>query len=643
MSVEKLDKYKIERELSARLCFTLYEALDETTGLKVFLKLLNKNFSINENIVYNFLNTARIHRILDHPQICKIFHFGNDLGNYFIISEPVAGQPLSSFTKEDLAFSYQEFFDFTNKLANTLNYIHQKGLIHGVLTPQSIYLTPDNNVKIDDTGFLWYIPVILRSENEQDKYFVNYLAPECITDFKIVDSRVDIYSLGVILFQLITDTLPVSDHSSNRALLSQSLDISENFQELIIKCLEKSPDQRFQNFTEFIDFLNSVQEELFGTAPSLSKKEEHPVFDLSESPLLEEEEFTFKAESTDKKSEDKKTSIVKIVVPISVLGLVLIAMLTLFHRFFKNKTSETIPPSTVQETIKATVPAVGEAVSTLTPEEKTQQPTPLDSSEALREPTTGKVTVPPPLEGKLAKPELIPLKISVKGKGKPLIASVYINGKYQGRTDNLGQIVVKDLEVKKVYTIRVSKIGYFPQTQRLTLSQENATLKFNLKPIQKEKKPQEWARLVLEPLPRADSVQVDDKYLTGKGPFSIQVKPGKHRVRFVNLAENHAWQKEVEVQANQVLRVTHDFRQVEYGRVAVALKNASQYGFAFVFVNGKLWNEKHNTTPLNLKLPVGQYTFSVKREGFTAIPSDTTIQVKKNAVQYLSFKLVRTP
>ena len=97
----------------------------------------------------------------------------------------------------------------------------------------------------------------------------------------------------------------------------------------------------------------------------------------------------------------------------------------------------------------------------------------------------------------------------------------------------------------------------------------------------------------------------------------------------------------MDLEAGQIVDIKHDFNNIEFGKVAISLKNAFEFGFGFVYVDGKIWQEKHNTTPLELSLEVGPHKIEVRRDGFVALPSDTTIVVAKDTKEFTSFRLLK--
>ncbi len=228
-------------------------------------------------------------------------------------------------------------------------------------------------------------------------------------------------------------------------------------------------------------------------------------------------------------------------------------------------------------------------------------------------------------------------RFTVRAKNKPLEeAFVFINDDFKGRTDKNGYLKIESLKPNQSYTARVTKKGYTTVARRFTASENSSTLSFDIKP-----KMEIFGTLILDPQPKADSVLVDDKLYRGNPPLKLTLPWGEHRVRFVNKSLNKSWEKVVNLKVGQVLRVKYDFVKAEFGKVAVSLKNAAEFGFGYVYVDGKLWEEKPNTTPVEISLSAGSHTIEVRRKGFSSVPRDIIVEVKKGETKYVAFTLMK--
>ncbi len=270
MTFPELYKYTIKKTVGKKLCYTLYEAVDQIKDNQVFLKVLNEDLSKNETDVVHFLNSARISKLLDNPNIYKVYDYGSDQGNHYMATEPVEWQPFSSIIKETFALSFHDLIEIFIRIGTTLRAAHLHGLVHGFLNPKNIYINSDGSIKIDDFGFDWYTNKSLKNENKDSLFLAQYISPELYEEKATIDGRVDIYSLGVILFHTVNGVPPFSGNTIS-AIKKQHLEtklptmnlsefeLPDGLESIIFKALEKKSASRFQNLKKFIDSLDKLK------------------------------------------------------------------------------------------------------------------------------------------------------------------------------------------------------------------------------------------------------------------------------------------------------------------------------------------------------------------------------------------------
>jgi len=228
------------------------------------------------------------------------------------------------------------------------------------------------------------------------------------------------------------------------------------------------------------------------------------------------------------------------------------------------------------------------------------------------------------------------MNILVRSGNKPIETNIFLDDQFVGNTDKNGHLTLSQLELDKIYAARVSMAGYNSTTKYITLSQETTQVTFDIEP-----KVNTLGTLILDAIPGADSVFVNDVLFGSKTPFEMKFQQGQHQIRLVNSSLQKSWEQTVELKAGQVLNIKHDFSTIEYGKIAISLKNAFEFGFGYVYVDGKIWPEKHNTTPIEINLEVGSHKIEVRREGFATLPADTAIVVGNNTTQFVSFRLAK--
>ena len=651
MPFPNIENFKILRKIGSKICYTLYDASDRRDGKRVFLKVLDEKLSDNEKIVHNFLNGARITKILDNPQICKTYDFGSSSGNFFIASEPIESEPLRLLSLETFIWSSEEpsegLLDIFIKIGLTLRYTHLRGVAHGFLNPDCIYVASDGSIKIDDFGFYWFIPYLLQKSDAETVHLSHFISPEAYEEIDKIDGRSDIYSLNVILFRLITGQFPYKDSKFSAiqsALLSESVPSLREYEphfpigldKVISKSLNRNPENRFQNLKELVDDLALIKNELSGTHEKAD--DINRVYNLSQI-LSTAQNVIFKNKYV--------ISGLGILILTVAIGLAAFnSRIPLLNKTDSQKVNDVSSPVAEKQTVLSKIdkpqltrrelPTMfkEDTTNSVLGKVNTKEPAISEQPELEDADIVGKL--PPSYEKSIEKqpsaPDRIVASITVQSKNKPLVANVSVNGQFRGKTDKQGKIRISDLELNRYYEIKVSKKGYLTASKGFKAAKKNPVLSINLWPTLDI-----FGTLILDPVPKADSILVDGRLYKGKPPLKIRIAAGKHRIRLVNSNLNASWEKEVNLQIGQEIRISHDFQKVEYGSVAISLKNAAEFGFGYVYVDGKLWEENPNTTPLNMNLPVGSHTISVRREGFVSTPKDKTVIVDKGVTKYFSF------
>lgn len=655
MSIPRLENFKIKKKLTKRLCYTLYDAVDQRNGNRVFLKILDPKLCDNEEVRSSFRNGARIAKMLKHPNIAKIYDYGENQGHYYISSEPIEFEPLRTLILETFSLSFEDLTKIFTTISKTLTYTHLRGVVHGLLNPTSIYINSNSDIKIDDLGLNWYIEYALKKETKESICLAQYIAPEYYHTPEKADGRGDIYSLGIILFEFLIGNNPFQRDSlsdiQEQHLTGKipgvdyaELNLPVEFGEVIHKAVNKIPEKRFQNSSEFVQSLEFLKEKYILAPVDVDISEENVAH--------------FDSYITKKQSPHGRDGFVKLLRKnfassgLTILVLLAIAVFATNHFLISpeviiedNGARESAPnadydPDNLRNN---ELSSVANALSTLDSlkaamlneanlSETNHQPQSKTSLPGDGQPAN-KLNVTPESDIVLS-PITTMVDIIVHSDNNPIEARIFLDEEFVGNTDQEGRLTLSQLEINKTYTVRVSKEGFSTITKYLTPSEDNTIVMFEMEP-----RIERLGILVLEASPGADSVFVNGNHYNYKMPIETKLQPGKHRVRMVNSRLSQSWEQTVEIKTGQVVRINHDFTKIEYGKVAVSLKNAFEYGFGFVYIDGRIWPEKRNTTPLEINLPVGLHKVEVKRDGFVASPVDTTIEVKSKVKVYVSFLL----
>jgi serine/threonine-protein kinase len=282
MSFPHIENFRILRKICKKLCFTLYEAVDIMSEKRIFLKVLDEKFSADGIYIYDFLNGARLSSLLKSKQICKVYDYGKVNDHYIIVSEPIDAKPLSLFVHEEFPIPLKKVVDVVSEIANVLRFAHLRGIVHGLLNPCSIFVADDGSIKIDDFCFHWIVPHLCNLDGTEALYLSYYVSPECYQGTVNIDGRSDIYSLGIILLQILTDDLPFYGEApvsknmnlpiSTSSLCDLSLNYPERLEKIITKSLNKNSENRFWNMKDFIEELKLLKSESMTYSKASNKK-----------------------------------------------------------------------------------------------------------------------------------------------------------------------------------------------------------------------------------------------------------------------------------------------------------------------------------------------------------------------------------
>lgn len=282
------EKFEILDTLKKDLQSGVYLANHIYLNKKIILKTLNTTQLKDQTVLHRFRREAKILAKLEHPNIIKVLDFGT-FGDFFYLSfEYFEGRSLREFLK-DRKLVYEEFLKIISQILNGLNYIHNRGIVHRDLKPENILVDSNLNVKVADFG-------LALSENEmqvtQQESIVGtpgYMSPEQIRG-ETLDNRSDIFSFGIIAFELLTGNNPFIGKdvavTINNILFLDTNEIAQtlknfpdNISEIILKCLEKKRDNRFQNVDLIIEALGfeKTQSQLSDLNSSKLKKKNKPI------------------------------------------------------------------------------------------------------------------------------------------------------------------------------------------------------------------------------------------------------------------------------------------------------------------------------------------------------------------------------
>lgn len=257
------DRYEILSKVGAGGMSDVYKAKDHILGRFVAIKVLRQEFSEDRNFVTKFRIEAQSAAGLEHPNIVNIYDVGNEDDTYYIVMEYVEGITLKSYIEGKGQLSFKESVSIAIQVARGIEAAHNKGIIHRDIKPQNIMISTDGKVKVTDFGIAKAASSNTISSDVMGS--VHYVSPEQARN-GFVDLRSDIYSLGIVMYEMVTGRVPfdgdttvsvaiqhLQEEMTPPSTYAPNLPIS--FEKIILKCTQKNADRRYQNIEDLINDL----------------------------------------------------------------------------------------------------------------------------------------------------------------------------------------------------------------------------------------------------------------------------------------------------------------------------------------------------------------------------------------------------
>jgi len=270
----------------------VFKALDMEINENVALKVLNPDISSDKHMIERFRNELKFARRISHKNVCRMHDLSKEGETYFINMEYVSGQDLKSILRRVGPFSPSKAIIIAKQVCEGLNAAHELGIIHRDLKPHNIMIDMDGNVRIMDFGIARSIDTRGLTTSGVMIGTPDYMSPEQV-DSEKTDLRSDIYSLGIIIYELVTGIVPFKGDSAISIALKHKIEVPKNprdinaqipkeLSELILKCLEKDRENRYKSTKELLSELNAIEKRisekekaLIKPKPGIQKKRIH--------------------------------------------------------------------------------------------------------------------------------------------------------------------------------------------------------------------------------------------------------------------------------------------------------------------------------------------------------------------------------
>lgn len=346
------DRYEIIRNIGEGGMANVYLALDTILDRKVAVKILRGDLATDEKFVRKFQREASAASTLDHPNIVGIYDVGEDEGNYYIVMEYIEGQTLKSLIKRRGSLTLPEVIDIMTQLTSGIAHAHEKGIIHRDIKPQNILILDDGLVKIADFGIAQALNSNELTQTNSVMGSVHYLPPEQANGTGST-YKSDIYSLGILMFELLIGKVPFKGENAVEIAIKQMKDpipsvcdikedIPQSVENIILKATAKNPKNRYDSVEEMKYDIKTCLDEDKKMVPRI--KFDYPEFETDEEvstlktrtrrneELSEPENLVTDEEIKEEKKSNKKLTIILIV----LIALVAIIIGIIFAMSKKN-------------------------------------------------------------------------------------------------------------------------------------------------------------------------------------------------------------------------------------------------------------------------------------------------------------------
>lgn len=261
-------RYEIIRYIGGGGMSRVYLAHDMILDRDVAIKILNYDFSNEDELKRRFMREALSATSLTHPNIVNIYDVGEDGDLYYLVMEYVDGQTLKEYIVEQGPLTPEQAIPIMEQLVSAISNAHYNGIIHRDIKPQNILMDHDGNVKITDFGIAMALSATVQTRTNSVLGTVHYLSPEQARG-GMATKKSDIYALGIVLYELLTGKLPFSGESAVAIALKHLQEetpsvkalfpsIPQSVENVILKATSKESIVRYQSADEMLEDLSTV-------------------------------------------------------------------------------------------------------------------------------------------------------------------------------------------------------------------------------------------------------------------------------------------------------------------------------------------------------------------------------------------------
>ena len=264
------NRYKIIKSIGEGGMANVYLAFDTILEREVAVKILRGDLAEDEKFVRRFQREANSASSLKHPNIVEVYDVGEDDGKYFIVMEYINGKTLKSLIKKRGVLTLEEVIDIMLQLTSAVSCAHDSYIIHRDIKPQNVMILEDGRVKITDFGIAMALNNNELTQTNSVMGSVHYLPPEQANGSRST-IKSDIYSLGILMFELLTGKLPFKGENAVEIAIKQmrepipsvksiSPDIPQSVENVVLKACAKNPKNRYDTAREMFEDIKTCMD-----------------------------------------------------------------------------------------------------------------------------------------------------------------------------------------------------------------------------------------------------------------------------------------------------------------------------------------------------------------------------------------------
>jgi serine/threonine protein kinase len=275
---ELLDHYRLGELVASGGMAAVYRAIDTKTGCPVAIKVPHPEVASKRFAINRFRLAVGISRKLEHPGLAKVL-FGGSTGNRYIVMEWLDGQPLRQIIDGQGTLPSARAIRITVAICDVVDYLHRRRILHRDLKPENVMVDRADNIKLIDFGIATASKGIswVRSSLEDAMGTPDYVSPEQAKG-KRSDTRSDLYSLGIMLFEMLTGEVPFSGLAAGTAMQLRALvdppalceinpELSTSLQDVVDRAIARDRDRRYPTVREFASDLSKLTAEAAAEQP----------------------------------------------------------------------------------------------------------------------------------------------------------------------------------------------------------------------------------------------------------------------------------------------------------------------------------------------------------------------------------------